>query len=147
MLGLGCMTCCASKSYLLSAQPVSTSNAEAWKGVKLCLSLKYHLKNPNPFLAPCHWRRWWMLHFPCQFKQCQTKSPIIPLGPNHFQGLITSLNITAWSKWKPRHKGLIHAEPDPRSCCALMCVCASSAREALSMIQRGAWVPSKRFAS
>lgn len=145
MLGLGCMTCCASKSCLLSAQPVSTSSAEAWKGLKLCLSLKYHLKKSSSFLASCHWYRWWLLHFLCQFKQCQT--PIIPLSPNHFQGLITSLNITAWSKWKPRHKALIHAEPDPGSYCALTCVCASSAREAPSKIQRGAWVPNKMFAS
>lgn len=88
-----------------------------------------------------------MLHFPCQSKQCWNKSPRIPLGPKHFQGLITSLNTTAWSKWKPSHKALIHTEPYPTSCYALTCSCASSAREAFSTMQRGASVPTKMFVS
>lgn len=104
-LGLDCMIYCVSRSCLLSAQPVSTSNAEAWKRIKLHLALNCHPK--KPFLAPHHQCIWWMLHLLCQSKQCWSKSPIIPFGPKHIQSLITSLNITAWSKWKPSHKVLI----------------------------------------
>lgn len=88
-----------------------------------------------------------MLPFPCQSKQCWSKSPRIPLGTKHFQGLMISLNITAWSKWKHSHNALIDTEPDPRSCYALTCSCASSAREAFSVMWRRAWVPSKMFVS
>lgn len=115
------MTCCASKSCLLSAQPVSTSNAEAWKGVKLCLSLKYHLKK-TPTLS---WHHSTDADGGCYIFPASSNNAraSLPLGLNHFQGLMTSLNITACSKWKPRHKALIYAKPDPRSCCALMCRC------------------------
>lgn len=143
VLGPVCMTCCASKSYLLSAQPVSTPNAGAWDGVKPCLPLKYYPK--KAFSVTIF--RWRMLNFPCQSKQCWNKSPRIPFDPKHFQDLIVSLNIAAWSKWQPSHKDLIHTEPDHRSCCALMCSCASSARETFSTMPGGAWVPSEMFVS
>lgn len=79
------------------------------RGVKLCLSLRCYPK--ITFTALCHQHRWQRLHLPCQSKQCRSKSPRILLGPKHPQDLITFLNITGCSKWKPSRKVLIHGEP------------------------------------